>query len=524
MHKCTTKYNRFQAFHISTTLYLWAILQVRMGKNLVQKKKQTVASKRNATVLTFTLFLAIFALAMIHLHPTDNRTKWDLTVPALNLHTVQDYYYDSHNGFFASYPFIGESTFDDATKDIVKEAKNALLSEVEQNRTANSHANLHISYKLHYYNDAYISLSFIIHQAVDAKNTEQEKTILYDRKEKEIVELKNVFKKDSDYVTILSASARKALKKQLGDQYDKERVRRATEPDEKNFHAFYIDKKRVLVLAFAPGSVADPALGVITVAISGEDIRDIIASTYAKNLIIIPKAAKPKEEEKKKEEKPTPTPAANLTPVPVPQADSSGVDCAIAKCLALTFDDGPGGPTGEMLDILAAHNARGTFFVLGVQAERHPGMISRIQNSGHVIGNHTYDHPNLEQLSVTDAQGQIGRTSDIIEGITGVRPGIARAPYGAMSTALSQAINIPFIGWSVDPQDWLTRDAAQVCDAIVNGAHPGGIVLVHDIHASSVEATRCAVPQLIQRGFTLVTVPQLLGFSNTAPAAIYSSR
>lgn len=493
-----------------------------MGTNLVRKQKQILARKRNTAILTFAFFLAMFVLTMVHLHPTDNRTKWDLTVPSLNLHTVQDYYYDSHNGFFASYPFIGEKTFDNAAKNIVTQKKDTLLAEVERHQNSNSYANLHISYTLHYHNDHYISLSFITHQALNAKNTEHEQTLLYDRKDKKIIELKNVFKEKTDYLQQLSTSARQALKKQLGDQYDEKLVHEATLPQETSFKTFFIDKKRVLTLVFEPGSVADPALGVITVPVSGEHLRDGIAPNYAKNLIIIPKAPEPKKKERTPQ--PAPTPSENSRPVAVPQSDPTGVDCAVAKCLALTFDDGPGAPTNTMLDILGTHNARATFFVLGIQAERHPGVIKRIHDSGHVIGNHTYDHPNLEQLSVTDAHGQMRRTNDIIQNITGVRPGIARAPYGAMNTALAQSIGMPFIGWSVDPQDWLVRDPAHVCNTVVNNARSGGIVLVHDIHHSSIEGMRCAMPQLIANGFTLVTVPQLLNFNSTAPAAIYSSR
>lgn len=475
--------------------------------------RSLVANKQRAAVLTLVFFLGLVVAMMPALHAAESEARQYMAVPELELYSVTDDFTDGAMQYSVTYPFLGQEAFDTEVKRIVDERKSDFI------RTATAlhlFAQLQLDYSVHFYNDTFLSLSITSQQSVGDTAQAREYTVLYNRETEEILQLEDLFTTDA-YRKTITPPLKKQLKKSLGDEYNERQVQEAIS----GASQFIIDEKQRLTFLFQPGSVAAEDRGIMSAILPGAAIRNITKRNVSQHLLDIPPKPKPKP---KPEQQDPPAPAANLNPAPVPQEDQGGVDCAVSACIALTFDDGPGGPTGELLDILDANNARATFFVLGQQAERNPDMIKRIHNSGHTVGNHTYDHPNLEQLSLADAAGQMSRTNDIIESITGTHPGIARAPYGAVNGELAASLGMPFIGWSLDPQDWLHRDAARVCNTVLDGAHAGGIVLAHDIHQTSVDGMRCAIPQLIERGFVLVTVPQLLGFSASTSPGIYRAR
>lgn len=482
----------------------------------VKHLRSLVATKQRAAMLTLILFLGLVAATMPSLHAANSETRQYMAVPELQLYSVNDDFTDGPIQYSLTYPFLGQEAFDSEVKHIVDERKKKFMQAAA---APHLFARLQLHYTTHFYNESFLSISITSQQSIGDTTQTLEHTLLYDRKAKKLLQLEDLFTTDN-YRKTITPPLKKQLKQSLGDEYNERQAKEAIS----DASQFIVDKKQRLIFLFQPGIVAPEDRGVISATLSGTAIRTITKRNVSQHLLDIPPAPKPKPKPETPAPESAPTPAVNLTPNPVPQADPSGVDCSIAACIALTFDDGPGGPTGELLDILDANNARGTFFVLGQQAERNPSMIQRIQNSGHTVGNHTYDHQNLEQLSFADAAGQINRTGDIIQDITGVRPGIARAPYGAVNGNLAASLTMPFIGWSLDPQDWLYRDATHICNTVVNGAHAGGIILAHDIHQTSVDGMRCAIPQLIERGFILVTVPQLLGFNTSTSPGIYSGR
>lgn len=200
------------------------------------------------------------------------------------------------------------------------------------------------------------------------------------------------------------------------------------------------------------------------------------------------------------EEKPTQTPVP--TPAPKP-------DCAVLICLALTFDDGPSTTTEPMLDILKVHDAKATFFLLGIQTERYPDTARRIQREGHTIGNHTYGHRDLMRISLEEARWEVTHTSNIIESVTGHRPTIARAPYGSMSDQRAEEVGLPFIKWTIDSKDWEIKDAGHICQGVLAAASRNAIILSHDIYQPTLEGYACAIPELKKRGFSLVGVQDL---------------
>lgn len=194
------------------------------------------------------------------------------------------------------------------------------------------------------------------------------------------------------------------------------------------------------------------------------------------------------------------------------------VDCEAARCIALTFDDGPGPETDRLLDILDEKDAPATFFVLGEQVRKRPEVVRRMTEAGHVVGNHTWGHPDLATLSRKEIDRQIATAADEIEKAGAPRPVLLRPPYGSFSDDVRAAIaagGAAAVLWDVDTLDWKTRDTEKTVEAALEGAGRGGIILMHDIHAPTVDAVPEIIDGLRADGYTLATVPDLFGGSLT---------
>ncbi len=184
--------------------------------------------------------------------------------------------------------------------------------------------------------------------------------------------------------------------------------------------------------------------------------------------------------------------------------------------IALTFDDGPH-PTNtpRLLDILKQRNVKATFYVVGTNVKRYPQIMRRIVAEGHEVANHTVTHGYLTKMSDAAVRKELADARDAIIAVTGVTPKTMRPPYGAISSAqkawIRREFGYPSILWSVDPMDWKRPGSSVVTQRLVSGARPGGILLVHDIHAPTIDAIPSTVDQLLAKGFQFVTVTELLG-------------
>lgn len=190
------------------------------------------------------------------------------------------------------------------------------------------------------------------------------------------------------------------------------------------------------------------------------------------------------------------------------------IDCRVVKCVAITFDDGPGASLDKLLAFLDAADARATFFVLGEMVAARPTSLRKIAAAGHEIGDHSWDHPELPRLSDDGVRAELTRTADLVEKITGRRPDLMRPPYGEVSArvvGILKAREWPIVQWSVDPEDWKDRDADVVYRRVIAQTRPGSIVLLHDIHPTTVAAVPRILATLADRGYTFVTVSELYG-------------
>lgn len=178
--------------------------------------------------------------------------------------------------------------------------------------------------------------------------------------------------------------------------------------------------------------------------------------------------------------------------------------------VALTFDDGPNSSvTSQILDILDRYNAVATFFIAGTRIETEASILQRMVNSGHQIENHTFSHRNLTQLTETQIINELELVDQKLYSAIGQTTTMVRVPYGAINDKVKSAIDYPIISWSVDPRDWESRNALSVQNAVLNTVKDGDIVLMHDLYKSTADACEVIIPELVNRGYQLVTVEEL---------------
>ena len=185
------------------------------------------------------------------------------------------------------------------------------------------------------------------------------------------------------------------------------------------------------------------------------------------------------------------------------------------KIVALTFDDGPGPYTAELLDFLQQEDVRATFFVLGTRVDAYPRLIRRMAAEGHEVGNHSNAHNMLHKMDLVGVRKEMGKCADKIEKLLGYRPSVMRCPGGNTSSIVTQyaiEANIPVAYWSVDTRDWESRNKDAILNVAFgkNGIKDGSIVLMHDIYKTTVEAAKEMILRLKAEGYVFVTVSELI--------------
>jgi len=194
--------------------------------------------------------------------------------------------------------------------------------------------------------------------------------------------------------------------------------------------------------------------------------------------------------------------------------------------IAITFDDGPGIFTEELLDLFELYGVRVTFFTVGNLIDANSDSIARAANAGHEIAGKSWDHRNMAKLSAENVAEQITDTSSTIEAITGTSVPFFRPPFGAVSQTLrdvAEELGYSIVTWTFDSYDWDTKDADEVHRTVLDAIRTGAIVLNHEIHISTLEAYRRLIPELLELGFQFVTVSELFYHTDTVlqPGEVY---
>ncbi|MYU33518.1 polysaccharide deacetylase family protein [Streptomyces sp. SID8358] len=201
------------------------------------------------------------------------------------------------------------------------------------------------------------------------------------------------------------------------------------------------------------------------------------------------------------------------------------VDCRKAKCIALTFDAGPGEDTPHLLDVLKEKKVPATFFLLGKNhVLKHPDTVRRIEAEGHEVANHTWSHEILTGKKPDEIRAELEKTQDAIAEITGRKPRLMRPPQGRTDdtvSEISKELGLSQILWSTTAKDYSTNDSALIRKRTLDQAAKDGIILLHDIYKGTVPAVPGIIDALHKEGYTFVTVPQLMAPAEPEPGTVY---
>lgn len=202
------------------------------------------------------------------------------------------------------------------------------------------------------------------------------------------------------------------------------------------------------------------------------------------------------------------------------------VDCTHAKCVALTFDDGPTPFTDRLLHVLTASDGKATFFLVGNKVAADPASARRIAAAGMEIGNHTWEHANMSTVPTEDIPAQLSKGTAAIAAATGKAPTLLRTAGGLINDAVlaeAKRQGLADINWDVIPFDWINdANTAATRYMLMTQIQPGSVVLLHDTYSSTVDLVEQFIPVLKANGYHLVTVGHLLG--TRAPGSTYGSR
>ncbi|MDX3233669.1 polysaccharide deacetylase family protein [Streptomyces sp. ME19-01-6] len=208
------------------------------------------------------------------------------------------------------------------------------------------------------------------------------------------------------------------------------------------------------------------------------------------------------------------------------EVKAGSVDCSKAKCVALTFDAGPSENTPRLLDILKKENAHATFFMLGKNhVLKYPDLVRRIAAEGHELANHTWTHKILTKSDDDEVRDEITRTQDAVSKITGSKkPLLMRPPQGRTDDRVSKIcreLGIAQVLWSVTAKDYQTTDSALITKRVLDQVDRDGVILLHDIYKGTVPAVPGILEGLKKRGYTVVTVSELMAPAKPEAGKIY---
>lgn len=188
--------------------------------------------------------------------------------------------------------------------------------------------------------------------------------------------------------------------------------------------------------------------------------------------------------------------------------------------VALTYDDGPSRFTPIVLDVLEKYNCKATFFVVGRCVPLYPDALRRATQMGCEIGNHSYGHQSLTTLAPLAVQNEMIGTNALVKSVTGISPILMRPPGGANDEMVRSNVGMPLILWTIDTLDWKTKSVSATQAAVLNNIKDGDIVLMHDSHGTTAEASKTIIPELVKRGYQLVTVSELAGWRGGAQKGV----
>lgn len=386
-------------------------------------------------------------------------------------------------------------TTNESINKITEETINNYYNEYKNSKSQRLENHLDISYQVPYQDDDFLSM--IVNTKFDTASAHPVSYTIFwtfNKKSNSILNIKDLVKDNKDLDQLL-AKIKSILRQKYSSVVSENILEESITSD--TINNFIITSKDEISFPFGKGKVTPESSGEINIDIPITEINDLLQTDQAKNIFNI-------------------TDKKVVTPQPKIQSSSSKPQ------VALTFDDGPGAYTNQLLDIFKKYNVKASFFVLGSRVNSYPEIIKREINEGHTVGNHSWSHPQLNQLAKNNIEQQISNTNDAIFKLTSYRSKFLRPPYGATNEIVanvSRNLGMSQILWNVDPRDWADKNSQIVCNRILANTKSGSIILSHDIHKTTVEAMPCVIEGLKKQGYKLVNIETLL--ANPTPGNIY---
>lgn len=401
---------------------------------------------------------------------------------------------DSENAVSVHYPVLGIEAIDSQIKQQVDQ----FIEEYEKQKKEfsatdpNLLSELWVDYSSYVSGEQTASVVFEVSYNFSslAHPDEQVATMVFDLKQQKLLSLGDVLK--GEYIPVLAGLSRSQFEQSdlyreaaQGEEFQ-------TAIDNPDTYKKFALKDSALMLYFDKYQLFAGSYGLPTVSIPFSDLDGYLTiSTEGK---LVPAVTQP----------------AETTTEPSEPAQAPALD-PDKPMVALSFDDGPHPTvTPRILDILKENNAHATFFVLGNRVDSYSDILQRTYSEGNEIGSHTFSHPSLTKISTADLSYQVNETDSRIQSLIGTSPNLLRPPYGAVNDTVRTMVDKPLALWNLDTLDWKYRDKDKVANTILNDVSDGDIILMHDLYGSTADACERVVPELVSRGYQIVTVSQLL--------------
>ncbi|RUL52055.1 polysaccharide deacetylase family protein [Lysinibacillus antri] len=303
-------------------------------------------------------------------------------------------------------------------------------------------------------------------------------TYLFNKNSGELISFSQLLNNKVENLEVFAKHVRNQISTNYSKYFDKDKMTQLTEPKWENFNRFGVSDSH-LVIYYNYNEIADPLAGTPNVIIPISFLNPILAEPF----------------------KSTTVSKETIIPVKPPTG----------KRIALTFDDGPHEKvTPQILKLLEKYDAKATFFVVGNRIAKNTKLVQEIHNSGHEIGNHTWNHPNLTSISSKQVSSQLKSTNDAIFTAIGEYPTVFRPPYGAKNKQVTDLVALPVVMWTIDTLDWKYRDQSKLLPMVKKSIHNNAIVLMHDIHQPTADGLESVLAYLQNEGYECVTVSELL--------------
>ena len=511
--------------------------------------RKLLKKKRIVVLLLIVILTLLFGLIYLIGFNDDGSFKFktkNVNINKANYHIV------------LSYPVSNSNNVNKIILNYAESRKRNFLRQLDENEKNEDKYKMDFSYSYTTHKNLY-SFHFIDKDFLDTPHYERnDKIIYFDIEEKKEIPFDELVKDKENFYKQLERISRDYLRNSDKVFEDKEAYNKGIVANENNYSLVSFSEEKAFIM-FKPGQVGEDEFNI---PVDYKNIKDYLNLDHfvindnfelynsvleeeerkAEEERLRQEELKRQEEERKRQEEEAKKKAAqnkantNTNKVLKSYNDASlnkmtpqvrdASYFAGKKLVCFTFDDGPGGSyTIKLLDGLKERNVRVSFFLVGNRVEKNASIVKRMYDEGHTVGSHSWSHQNLKKLDEISAKNEIYMANDAIKNVIGANPRYIRPPYGSYTAATLTYADMVFINWSVDPLDWKYKNAETVYNNIVSKARDGDIILVHDIHPTSVDGALRAMDYLATQGFAFVSLDEMAQYrgKQLLPNHLYNS-